>query len=437
MKFVTFVIFVFLIHLEVILGVEFRFLPLITILCLYPRYYSSVAVKSFFKSNSYFAVFGCMLIIGMIRSNYTTMTFENLSAVVLRVLFFISFIFIIVSIGYKQKNVYKLNFYKSIYYLLLLPSILYFALNFALYILGIKARQSGLVDDSIDAAVVLSNIGIETNRVRFPLSTSFNNYAFNLAIIVLVLLFFLFVQKKRNTFMFASVILCFIKLLLIDTRIALILPIILTIVMVFFKGAFLKASKPLFLALLLAGPLIFLFLVPYISELLGLDAIARSADDIKSGNFRAVIWGLSFLYFSNFKMLDLIGLGEYGHYGSGQSLKWSGEFVNYENEAFNATSHSSLFTILYDYGYIGLIIYVVFFVKVFNSVSALGKNRNYKLLISAVLVFVAWAGASESLLGFYFENFLFMLFILIIVFIVHFKESESEIISEIPMKLTS
>jgi O-antigen ligase len=415
-----------MLHLETLgVGIFFLLSPILVILSLFPKYFSLNVLEAFFSKNIWFTLLFTMLCIGMIRGNYESSSANVASAIAQKVISFSLFISIVVCIAHYQLKYLRLDFYKSLYYLLLLPSTCYFGLNLITHLLGIRIRNGGLEDQSIDPAIMLSKVGVDINRVQFPLATGLNNYSFSVSLIFLVLLFFVFVLKRHNLFCWASLLLCIISLLLIDTRVALFLPIILVFLAVRFRGTF-KYSKVLFLLFFFFGPLIYIFVVPYFSEILGLDTIARSEDDLQSGNFRIVIWGISLEFFSEFQLEHIFGYGEYGHFGSGQSANWSFAFTNIQNSSINTTAHSSLITILYDYGYFGLVVFVAFFLKLFNVIRFSGKTGNsYGLLLMSVLLFVSWGGSTDTLLGFYFENFLSLFLVFIIVYLTHFNNDNA------------
>jgi len=425
MKFVTLIFFLLLVHLEALgVGNTFLILPILLLLLLVPKYYSIQVITDFFLNNTYFLILLIVLTIGVFRANYQVTESNIFSTILSKFIFLILFVGIVVCISYYQRFTLKLSFYQSLNYLLILPAIIYFSLNLFLHFLGVRVRQGGLEDQSIDQAVFLSKLGININRVQFPLATGLNNYAFNVALIFLILLFFIFILKKRSIFIILSASLCLLSILMVDTRVALFIPILLVIVAYRFNFI-LKYSKTIFLVFLLLGPVIYLTVVPYVSELMGLDTLARSDDDLQTGNFRLIIWGVSFLFFSNFDIMHLFGYGEYGHFGSGQSVNWSYAFTNIQNSSVNITPHSSFFTIIYDYGYIGLLVYIIFFFKILNVGRQEEDSRVINRLMKCIVIFVAWAGTTDTIIGFYFENFMFMLFTFIIVFIIYFSKQNS------------
>ena len=289
-------------------------------------------------------------------------------------------------------------------------------INFLLWALNIKVKESIVLGDIVDKqAVLLSYLGINVDRVEFTLAAGFNNYAVIIGGLFTVSLFLTYSRQYKRLAQF-SVLVSVITLLLIDSRASLFFPILVFFLVKLFRNKEVFSRLiPYFALLLLVGPIILVIVMPLLAELPALQSLSRNSEELATGNSRFFIWGICLGEFLQFKINHLYGYGDFGHFGSGLSSIWASFFVTWEN-AEAKTPHSTLFGVLLDYGYLGLVTYIYVFYTVFKRVQA---NWHLLLLgnytVFAFFVFTLLVGITETLAGFYIPNFLILFTLVLII----------------------
>ena len=292
--------------------------------------------------------------------------------------------------------------------------------NFILFWLHVTLTQSVLANDHESMnAVLLSHLGLNINRVQFPLEAGFNNYAVYIGgAFCLSISMFIFHNKRRLITGFSSAVFL-ATLLFVDSRSSLYFPFLITIMIYLGKlwqSRFNKTKLPRIFALapiiVIIGPLMFLYITPIISQIPELEFISRGGNELKTGNSRYVIWNMAVEWLANFQPEQLIGYGLHGHYGSGMSKKWAYLFVGWRDPEAKSP-HNTALSAIFDYGYIGLIIYMALLFNLFKKIRLMWNNGSklaYPLL--SFMLYILFAGISESMGNLYFLNFT-LLFILV------------------------
>jgi O-antigen ligase len=284
---------------------------------------------------------------------------------------------------------------------LLVAPFLFIAFNLFLYffaavdVLGNAAKAT-----SVGESVLLSSLfGWHIERVNFPLVTGINSFgSFAGAFTLTALLAALKLNTYRNKGI--AVMFCALGLTclaLIDTRsaLAIILVVLLLLVAPLYgsKISFLKYTVVLGSVV----PILVFLNMDWFNGNLFLEGFSRGDGDLKTGNNRVFIWISCVAEIARFKWEHLIGFGEYGQTGSGVSNGWANIFELFAN-ANLITTHNLVLQSFFDTGYVGVLIYVLLFFKLFNTL-----NRQYKssgdsrlLLPVGFLCFFILVGGTEA-----------------------------------------
>ena len=114
-------------------------------------------------------------------------------------------------------------------------------------------------------------------------------------------------------------------------------------------------------------PFISLFLLEFIAstELAQLFSKSEAGTDIASGSERATIWLYCLQELMDFKLIHLIGFGDYGHYGAGVSQQYA--FVFGPDGSDDMVTHNAFYQAFFDVGYLGVLVYLAVLYKVVRS----------------------------------------------------------------------
>lgn len=296
--------------------------------------------------------------------------------------------------------------------LLFFPLLGLVGINLLGHVLGFQSASTE--DLNLGEAVFLSRLGISLERVSFPFSTGFNTYSSIVGILLTMSLFGLSVLKKYRKWMILGVFMSVITLLLSDTRSALLYPFLLYFTyLLFFRDRQRPKVTWLVPFILIAGPLVMLSVLSIIATIPQLEFLARSNEDFATVNSRSIIWLFSSREFLNFKLIHIIGYGEYGHYASGASAFWNDIFGQWGKKSDLITPHSTFYSILFDYGYLGLAIIIFFETRLLRALRQDWDSQpEFSLLSLAILTYWNLVSITETCFGFYTPNILAILVIL-------------------------
>jgi O-antigen ligase len=256
----------------------------------------------------------------------------------------------------------KKNYLTSFRNYIINPFVWTFILNFSLWILNIKSEARSENELFIGNAVILSSIGIYLERVNFLFSSGINSYAVILGAILTFITVDNFLQKKwtiSNLIQYAFVIPC---ILLTDSRTAILFPfliLVLAYIMYHFKLKFILYLGGL---IFIASPIILGIVLPQLAEISFFSQFARSDTDLFTMNGRVFIWYFGLQEFMAFKLIHFFGFGFEGHVTSGVCSQWSFLFTSFV-DAEKVHPHNSIFSILFDIGYFGLLTLLYIFYK--------------------------------------------------------------------------
>jgi hypothetical protein len=426
MKQFAFVLFIVLLRLENYSpNIFFKVLPLVLLIPLVVQnFYTAKKIRDPFKLSLFLYLYILLLSIGVIRNNN-----PNMSALYD---FFKLFSFYLIVIAFIQTvNKFLLqknrNFFDLFFWTIFLPFFGLIVANILGYLLGLNPNKISEV--SLGQALFLNQLGINIERVNFPFSPGYNSYSIIVGVLLMISLFGLIYIKKHKILMILGILFSTATILLIDTRSALLYPFVIFISLFFITK---KTASPRLLWLIplicVFGSTLMLLLLNFAAQIPALSFLARSSDDFETGNARSFIWLQSSLEFINFKSIHLIGYGEFGHYKSGASSHWAGLFSRWGDSADFATPHSSFYSILFDYGYIGL---GVILLLQYKFLAIIKKNwKEYRELCTLMLAFILYynlIGVTETAQGFYSPNMLtfFIIFSIFVFMIEHLSKKKS------------
>ncbi len=367
------------------------------------------------KVNNVLFILVMLLIISTLRSN-------RASGIELSFIYYVLVIFLF-GLSYSAINYIAVNRNMSLSYLILyivvFPFALFCFLNWVLLILGLDFNIKAYLSDELPEAVILSKIfGFRALRTVFPLANGINSYATYMGGVFVLSLGLFFFSDKKKTLKAIICILMFVTLLYTDSRGALIYPILILLFLIFLKRNVKYLNWLRFLVILVViGPLVYIYILPWLGSLSGLNILSRSEGDWASGNTRFMIWAYSFKEFLSFKLIHLVGFGEYGHYGSGVSSQWAASSSRYVNAEIALSPHNTMLSILFDYGYLGLLVYISLLWQSFNRLAFIFRYDNdTPLILLGFLIYNVIAGITESLGSTYVFNYI-ILFIMVVLLI--------------------
>jgi hypothetical protein len=279
------------------------------------------------------------------------------------------------------------------------PVLIFCVLNLALLFAGIRFNNIEKLE--VGSSVLLSYLGIYAERVNFPLSQSINSFANLTGGLFLFLLLRFFLTQSRLVFTLISIFTVVIILLLLDSRVSFFLPVLVFVCLIIYQKTHLDKLLILLPLIIILGPVLFgVFTILFQSSDFA-ELISRSKNEFETGNSRFVIWLYCIDEFSKFKAIHLIGYGHYGHYGSGVSELWASIFVNSFEKPELKTPHNSLFSLIFDVGYLGVITYLVYLHHFVGSLIKKVKEDNQFILYMSFFMYLLLSGITEANLGFY------------------------------------
>lgn len=360
-------------------------------------------------------LFFFLVIIALIRTNNYDYSIQFTTfRLITFFTFFISFFSLVYNLS---KKIELIEIFVNVFYI---PSIVLLIINLLLYFIGFSDKGV-----EIGSSVILSYFGLIVDRVKFFLANGINAYGavagalFNLSLIGISY------SKKYKKLFFTGSLVSIISLLLTDSRGPLIYSILIFILVTFVLN---KSTKPKLLWLIpfigFIGPILMLSFLSLISDSQLGDLLSRGSEDLTTGNSRLVIWTIAFSEFLVFKPeYHIFGYGEYGHYAAGLSQLYGSLVFGDVDNSNLIHPHNTFLSIALDYGYFGLLIFLILQLYVISIVK---KCWNYYKLMSKIilanLLYFNFVGIGETMFGFYYQNVIYLFFIInIFAFIMQFN----------------
>lgn len=294
---------------------------------------------------------------------------------------------------------------------LILPFTAYCLLNLLLWLSNISFSAQD--DLTIGKCVILSYFGFSIDRVQFPLQSGINNFASLVGGLMTITILFLWFEKKNRLIHILCVFVFLCILLLCDSRSGLISPILAILPLIIFR---LSHLSRMFFKLIpyipIIAPLLLLFIITILQRYGLITSISRESEETTTANGRTLIWSISLLEFVQFKWIHLIGYGQFGHYASGASKNWAFLFGRWKNSDL-ASPHNTILMMIFDYGYFGLIVFIMTLRHITHiAVDIAKKNSLLSSIVLAFLIYMVLIGTTESFLGVYFSNAIYVFMIL-------------------------
>lgn len=299
-----------------------------------------------------------------------------------------------------RKYTMTLVFTRLVYW----PLTVFVGINLFLFFLGIKGEEVG-----IGKAMILSNFGIEFDRVQFILTSGINSYGTVLGFLLTFSLFGIFFLQESRTLYFSGFFLSFVSLMFTDSRGPILYSFIAFGLVYVLRN---RKSSPYWIWAIpligVFGPILILSLLSFLATTEFADVISRSSTDLSSGNARSIIWGISLSEFFDFKFNHIFGYGEYGHYAAGLSQQWGYIFGRLEGSDL-MHPHNTLISVTLDYGYFGLVLFVFIQFYVIRTVAIIWTGfRIEAILLIIGLLYYNLVGIGETMFGFYYPNVLYI-----------------------------
>jgi hypothetical protein len=316
-------------------------------------------------------------IVSLTRGYFNGFINENglISNITSLILFY--FVGLVASVGSENEVIKEDQVFSALY----LGIVFYVLMNFfTLYVLNIQSpivmASPSLQQNQLGEGIISSFLGLGFKRTIFPLAGSFGvTHLASIVGIVLVESSIKIMYSKEADKLsmskfnllcnYISAIVCFLMLLLLDSRAPFFSSIL---VLAFFF--IINLRKSWFRTIVSYTPLILIanYLFPFIYKIIS-DFLQPLFQDyglnrnVSTSSFsdREVIWDSVLKFFSIFDPEQIIGYGMWGQYQAGLNADYEGIlFSNYFNKETSLfTLHSTSFQRLIDVGYLGIFIYTV------------------------------------------------------------------------------
>jgi hypothetical protein len=361
-------------------------------------------------------IFCLVLIVNLISILRTNITGSSVLINVSKCIYLI--VFTIFVVAFLNKYSRKRNLEVYFWNIGVNPMIVYGVLNLLMVLFDVQFKE--LYKVNLGKSVFLSYLNLDVERVNFPLTQGINTFASVFSFIFTTSLLFIFFLKTRGFKIYFALVTSLIILFLCDSRVLIIAPVFITVLFVVLKNNKFFSYAPFLIPL---GPILLWALLIFYKDNSLLNLISRSSSELETGNSRFIIWSYCLNEFSFFKFIHLFGYGQYGHFGSGVSRLWVDIFSNSFKSPELNTPHNSFLSLLFDIGYFGVIIYVLFFYTIIKVIiSKINYNKFYYSFLGYFLLLI-FTGITESNLGIYNLLNFYQLIVLSLCFIVLYSNN--------------
>ncbi|RWY48109.1 O-antigen ligase family protein [Mucilaginibacter gilvus] len=347
-------------------------------------------------------VFVLITVVSLLRTASPVSTTIN---VIYSVAVYLTYSFFILTSYVYLVSSRSLDWKKVVAYTMFYPLAIFVSLNLLLWSLGIKISSFVVIENTTEA-VMLSKFGIHIQRVIFPLSGGgLNTYGDIVGALLLVVLV-MTIQKLK----LINILVIFIALasiLLVDDRSFLFNAIVGSFIMYYISKTRLFKYSKIMPVYLIAAPFLLLYLLPIIYTSVS-SSLLRT--DEKESLARVLVWTKSTEVLSDFRWMDVIGYGEYGHYSSGASKLWAYFFKDWARPNY-ISPHNTFFSTVYDIGYIGVIVTfmlirksIIYAIRLWK----MGGEMFLPLLIVGFWCYYLLSSATETLNGFYSPGMIYL-----------------------------
>jgi len=284
---------------------------------------------------------------------------------------------------------------------------LFISLNFyiflvvMLHLIGIENANRSIFDDS-GPARLLSLVGISIERVRFPMASGVNVFGVlsSFAIVANVSLLILKVYSRGSRLLvIAGLALSSYVIICADSRAAIAYTLLSVSIILYVRDR--KVMKLSFVPVLIPFSAVLIFASANVLPDEILLALSRGG----SGSLipgRDVLWeGIGSHFLHDFSFLHFLGYGLWGQVTSGIINPFFATVfsdASIENRLLSSNVHNFALQTLIDFGYIGLLFSIFFFVKVLKSLfTCFLRYRSPAFLFHGfVFLHLVWVGMSEA-----------------------------------------
>jgi hypothetical protein len=302
---------------------------------------------------------------------------------------------------------------------------IYILVNVAMYLIGVRALDTKLQDlfgfsESIGTVGTLEMIGIEAERVVFPMADGIGSFANAAGLSIVSAAAMLDVRggKLKSLLLpFIVILISTFAVIMTDSRSTIISSFIIVFAYFTLRLSLFHKFFPLLpyvsVSLLLSTLIIVTLTIIYpLDESFGFLA-RNSTQDVLSN--RKFIWLAGFADLNNFSISHLVGFGIYGQVSSGISRIYSIISSARLSSAETTSLHNFFLQSIYDTGYLGLTAYIAVFFIAIKCLSNQPEFSKNKLSIAMILSlnYLSLAGFSEVIPTVYNQEifFLFNMFI--------------------------
>lgn len=318
------------------------------------------------------AVLGLELVRGAMAGAYSSLSYAVSESVTYGALILFGYAFVAAA---RKDREMRLS-------LLAMAPAVYAATNLVLFPLRPAREIAGSVALG-ESATVLQSLGIQAERVIFPMATSINLFS----VVCAAGLAAAVVLTARPSvlprwFTGAGALACAVCLLLGDSRGPLLIG---AAVSLFFALRRRSGGSWAIAYLIPALPLLLVLGLRVLGSSELAEELSRSGNDITTATGRTELWQNAWRFLSSWPPESLFGWGAYGHVTSGASLSWYMDFRG-TADPIRVQSHSLVLQTIFDSGWFGLAVLVGAAATTFTSLARSASSSTTALVASLAVV---------------------------------------------------
>jgi hypothetical protein len=278
------------------------------------------------------------------------------------------------------------------------------------------------------AATTLRFIGINTRQILFPLNPNIHPGIIGALGGYLFVLSASYLKHIKNNSswvnrrLYLYIISGIVTVLMSDSR-TILFSAVLCVAGLFIITSINKLSLLKYLIWVIPfSNIIFMSAMQYTASTSIASSISRNNNnDIATGNSRKFIYMAANRELADFKPIHMIGFGEYGPYAAGLTKYYMADKFYKESKKetlISSVTHNTALQVIFDIGYIGLAIYLLFLFTLFSQLGKMSKAGQTSILpLAYIMTYIMILGTSETYFGNYtlIHNYLFFLLTFFIV----------------------
>lgn len=257
------------------------------------------------------------------------------------------------------------------------------AVNVALSLAGVV--PSGRYDAATEApATLLGLLGVNANRVLFPLSSGVLGIA-PTATVALAICVMLALRNEQRTLAVIGALLSLYVILAIDSRGGLLFAGLALLLMVFVPRA--RQQGLAWVAILLpVMPIVLILMLTGLAETeAGVRLERGETEGLNTGTGRTVVWSEVYKTLARPSIDHVFGYGQLGQVKSGASVDYAYLFRDYEGDPLTNSAHNLVLQSLLDLGWFGTVCLVLLAAVVITRLSRLTHDPLHAALLAGAL----------------------------------------------------